>query len=63
MTGQNCSENRSIEYGHEHCRDPNGRYSRRWETTAIVAALDPVRLIDEAAETRAFWILSHGVEQ
>ena len=39
---------------HDHCRDPNGWYTNRWDAQNV-AALDPIRLIDQAAAARAFW--------
>jgi hypothetical protein len=48
---------RAIEYVHTHCRDPNGWYSKRWDDDDV-AALDPVRLIDQAGAARAFWLLA-----
>jgi hypothetical protein len=52
---------RAIEYVHSHCRDPNGWYSRRWDDSSV-AALDPIRLIDQASAARTFWILAVSVE-
>ena len=52
---------RAIEYAHSHCRDPNGWYSRRWDDSSV-AALDPIRLIDQASAARTFWILAVSVE-
>lgn len=46
---------RAVEYVHDHCRDPNGWYSQRWDDREV-AALDPIRLIDQASAARAFWI-------
>jgi uncharacterized protein YyaL (SSP411 family) len=48
---------RAIAYVHEHCRDPSGWYSRRWDDHHVVA-LDPIRLTDQASASLAFWILA-----
>ena len=45
----------ALKYLHERCRDPNGWYGRRWDESDV-AALDPVRLLDQASAARAFWV-------
>lgn len=51
---------RGLDTLHNSCRDPDGRYGKRWDTPEP-KRLPTFRLIDQASAARAFWVAARYV--